>query len=134
MVAVARRIPKGTVLGWGAGLLGATITPRYLYPWYNDQLAEVGELGLLAPRPGVLKNFRVVHTIPDGNGNLITYTVRVGGVNSPLAVAFASTDAFGFDLTNAISVSAGDRVSVLVTKVLSVGASPRNIVATADLV
>jgi hypothetical protein len=121
-------------LGWGSGSIGTTTTPRYLYPWYSELIAEVGELGFVATRSGNLSNFSVYQNIPEGNGNTITYRVRVAGVATPLVVNLASTDFFGIDVTNVVSVTAGDLVSILVSKSLGIGKSPRNVVAAADFV
>ena len=133
MAAVARLISQGAVLGWGAGLIGSSITPRYLYPWYADQLAEVGELSLVAPQSGILRNFRVRQNIPGGNGNPITYTVFVSGVATPIAVTLQSTALAGSNLVNSFSVATGDRISVRATKSLGISDSPRGIVTTIDL-
>lgn len=122
------------LLGWGAGLLGATTTPRYLYPWYSDRMAEVYESSLVVPRQGVLKNFRVLHGIPAGNGNQIVYTIRVAGGSTALVVNLASTGGFGENTSVLIPVNAGDYVSVMVTKALGIGESPRNISTSVDLV
>lgn len=121
-------------LGWGSGSVGTTITPRYLYPWYSDLIAEVGELGFIAPRSGELSNFNVYQNIPEGNGNTITYRIRVAGITTALRVDLASTNFYGIDTTNTVPVIAGDLVSVLVSKSLGIGKSPRNVVAAADFV
>lgn len=122
------------VLGWGAGVLGSSPTIRFLFPWYSDQLAEVGETGLVVPRSGTIQNLRVRHNIPNGNGTLISYIVRVSGVDSTVKVDLASNVSTGSDTVNSVAVTAGDYVSVKVTKAASVGASPRNVAVTAELV
>jgi hypothetical protein len=121
-------------LGWGSGSVGATATPRFLYPWYSDRLAEVGELGFIATRAGELSNFSVYQNIPEGNGNTIIYRVRVAGVTTSLGVSLASTDFYGKNTTDVVPVTEGDLVSILVSKSLGIGKSPRNVVAAADFV
>jgi hypothetical protein len=125
---------NATTLGWGAGTLGASTTIRYLYPWYGDQLAEVVETGLVIPRPGVVRNLYVHHTIPSGNGGVISYRVRVSGVDAAVTVALASTSPSGSDTSNAVAVTTGDVVSIKVEKASNVDQSPRNIVVTAELI
>lgn len=124
---------NATMLGWGAGLLGSSITVRFLTPWYSDQLAEVRETELLVPRQGTLKNLHVRHNVPDGNGQLITYTIRVNGSDTALSVILASTASEAMNLVDTIAVNAGDQISIKVDKVADVLRSPRNIVATAVL-
>jgi hypothetical protein len=121
-------------LGWGAGSVGTTVTPRYLYPWYSDRLAEVGELGFIATRSGELSNFSVYQNIPEGNGNTIIYRIRVAGVTTSLVVSLASTAFYKRNTTDVVSVTDGDLVSVLISKSSGVGKSPRNVVAAADFV
>jgi hypothetical protein len=122
------------VLDWGSGAVGSSPTTRFLFPGYSDRLAEVGEIGLLIPRPGIIRNLYVVHNAPKGNGNTIVYTVRVAGIDSPVAATLSSTSNNGADTANVVLVAAGDLVSIRVMKTLGVGQSPRNIVATVELV
>lgn len=133
-MAVSIRRRAARALGWGAGLLGATTTTRYLYPWYSDQIAEVNEVGLVAPSCGVLRNFSVLQNIPEGNGNLIVYTVKVSGVATPLVVSLSSTANYGVNTSVAIPVNAGDYISIMVEKALAIGKSPRNVATVVDLV
>jgi hypothetical protein len=134
MAVVVRKRAGAAVLGWGAGLLGTSDTVRYLYPGYSDQLAEVRETSLQAPRSGVLRNLQVRHNVPDGNGASIVYTARVNGVDTALAAAVPSTAGSGNDLTNSVAVDIGDLVSIRVSKVAGVGKSPKNVVVTAELI
>lgn len=131
MAVVARKRPVD-VLSWGAGQLGSSSTPRYLYPGYSDQLAETHELGLHVARSGILRKLQVRHNVPDGNGNDIIYTVRVVGVDSLLQVVLASTAVLGSDLSNTVPVGAGDYLSIRVNKAAGVARSPRDVVVTAE--
>ena len=123
-----------TVLNWGSGAVGSSTTTRYLYPGYSDRLAEVEELGLIVPRAGTLQNLYVLQNNPKGNGNNLVYTVRVNSSDTLLVVTLASTSSIGSNTTNTVSVSAGDVISIKVSKPLSVGQSPRNISATLEFV
>lgn len=134
MAVVARkRVTAAAVFDLGSGSVGSTTTTRYLYPGYSDRLAEAFELGLRSPKTGTLKNLFIAHNDPKGNGNNITYTVRVAGVNSTIVAVVPSTTVNGSDTTNSVAVSAGDLVSIKVTKASVVGQSPRNVVATVEL-
>ena len=121
-----------SVFGWGAGTLGSSTSTRFLYAWFDDGLAETNESGFRAPRAGTLKNLHVRHKDPKGNGNNIVYTLRVAGVDSTVIVTLPSTSLIGSDLVNSIAVSAGDLVSVKVTKALGIGQSPRNVTVSAE--
>lgn len=121
------------VVSWGSRTLASTTATRYLAPFVDDAMAPVVEVGWRAPRSGTLRDLYVRHGTPLGNGNIITYTLRVAGVDSTVLVALASTGGAGQDTTNSVSVNAGDLVSIKVTKASGVGASPRDIVVTATL-
>jgi hypothetical protein len=118
------------ILALGAGSIGSSTTTRYLFPFYSEQLAEVNEFGFESPRSGIIKNLRVRHNKPKGNGNNIVYTVRVAGSDSSVSVTLASTSTSGNDIINTVSVSAGDLISIKVEKSSGVSSSPRNVIAT----
>jgi hypothetical protein len=123
-----------SVLLFGAGQVGSTTTTRYLYPGYDDDLAQTVVVSMVAPYAGTLRDFFVRHNSADGNGNSIVYTVRVNGVASAVSVTLAS-GAIGqaSDLANAVAVAAGDLIDIEVTKAASVGNSPDDVTATIDL-
>jgi hypothetical protein len=123
-----------TVLEWGAGSLGSSSTTRYLYPGYSDQIAEVRETRIRLPRAGSLQRLRVVHNIPAGNGNVISYIVRIGGADTPLRVDLTSTTLTGEDITNVVPVADGAYISVKANKTTGIGASPRNVTITVEFV
>jgi hypothetical protein len=134
MAVTIRKRSADSILGWGAGVLGSSTTTRYLYPWYDDRLAEVAESGIHIGGPGRIRNLRVRHNIPAGNGGTITYVIRVSGVDSGVKVDLASDAVVGNDIVNSVGVLPGDYVSIKVTKATPVGASPRNVAVTAELV
>jgi len=117
---------------WGDDSVQGTTTTRYLTPGYDDGTAEVTPTQFRLPRPGILRNFRVRHNVPAGNGNNIVYTLRVNGVATALAVSLSSNTADASNLVNAIAVNAGDLVDIEVTKAASVGASPNNIIGSME--
>lgn len=116
----APAIDAGTLL-FGAGRIGATTTPRYLYPGYSDHTAQTTPVRFQIPRASTLRNLRVTHSNPGGNGSLITYTLRVNGVLTGLSVTLASTSASGIDLVTSVSVLPGDLLDILVTKGAPIG-------------
>lgn len=120
------------VLSWGNGGVSATVTTRYLTPWSDPTLAQTSPVQYRVPRGGRIRNLRVRHNTPAGNGNPIVYTLRVNGVASALTASVASNVADGSDLVNSVTVVAGDLVDIEVTKALDVAASPTAIVVDAE--
>lgn len=120
------------LLAFQAERVGATTTTRFLGAPAIDQ-ALIEPRVYVAPFDGVLSRLRVAQSSPAGNGNTIVYTVRVNGTPSALVAALASTDLVGLNLVNAVAVTAGDQVDLMVTKALAVGVSPRGVLAEVEL-
>lgn len=121
------------VLLWGNDSVSASTTTRYLTPGYDDVLAPIAVVQIRVPRGGTLRNLRVRHNTPNGNGNVIVYTVRINSVATAVTVSLASTSADGSDVTNTAAVAAGDLVDIEVTKAASVATSPDDVAATLEL-
>jgi hypothetical protein len=118
---------------FGAGYVFATIKTRYLFVGYSDDPAEITPHQVLAPKTGIVKNLRIIHNILGGNANPITYRVRVNGIATLINVVIPANAASGIDITNTAPVTAGQPIDIEVTKVLSVGSSPRNVVAIVEV-
>ena len=116
------RMTGGTAAGsapilFGAGDLSNTATARYLFPSYVDDLAQTDVITWRVPRNATIKNMRVRIEVPAGTSTTaLTFTFQVNGVNTALAVTMAANAADGSNLANSVVLSAGDRVSVEVTK------------------
>lgn len=121
------------VLGFGASSVSATTTTRYLWPWYEDSLAQTAPVQIRAPRAMTIRNLYIRHNTPAGNGNNIVYTLRVNGVASALTVTLASTSNNGADTTRSVVVNAGDLLDIAVTKAASVGTAPTGVTATLEV-
>lgn len=121
------------VLGWGSSNVTSSTTTRYLHPWYEDSIAPTAVIQIRVPFAGTLRNFRVRQGTGAGNGNNIVYTVRKNGTAGAIVATLASTANDGSDLSNTITVAAGDLVDIEVTKAASVTTSPSDITATLEL-
>lgn len=117
---------------WGDNSVGSTTTTRYLSPGYDDGVAETSPTQIRAVRAGTMRNFRMRHNAPAGNGSSIVYTLRVNGVATALTVSLASTATDGSDLVSAVAIVAGDLLDFEVTKAGGIGGSPNNVVGTAE--
>lgn len=114
--------PPTAELTWGDGSVAASTATRYLEPGWEAGTAPLAPIQWRSSRPGTLRNLRVRHNTPVGNGNAVVYTLRVNGVATALTVSLASTGADGSNLVNSVSVVAGDLLDIEVTKALAIGA------------
>jgi hypothetical protein len=117
---------------FGAGSVSSTTTTRYLFPAYDDSIAQTDPVQYRSPRAGKMRNLRVRHNDPAGNGNSIAYTLRINGVASALTVSMTSTASDGSDLVNEVPVAAGDLIDIEVTKATGVGQAPKDVTATIE--
>ena len=131
------RLTGGTDAGsaplvFGAGDVSNTATTRYLFPSYVDDLAQAQVITWRVPRNGTIKNMRVRIEVPAGTSTTaLTFTLQVNAINTALAVTMAANAADGSNLANSVVVSAGDRVSVEISKAAVVtGTRPFDITAS----
>ena len=121
-----------SALLFGADNVTATVTTRYLPAGYALGSAPSNMLEYVVPIPMVLRNLRVRHNNPQGNGEAIVYTLLVDGIATALFASLASTDTDGSNLVNSVAVAAGQRIAIEVTKALGVGTSPMEITASLE--
>jgi hypothetical protein len=121
------------VLLFGAEALSTTTTNRYLFPSFTLDLAATTPIQIRIPRGGTMRNMHINQT-GDGNGNNLTYTLRVNNTPTALAVTLASTDNTGSDTANSVPVSAGDAIDIEVTKPSGIGNSPDDVTCTIEFV
>jgi len=119
---------RGDVYMFGDGNIASSTTTRYLTPGYDAGQALTTEIGIPFLRAGVIRGIVVYHEMGAGNGNDIEYTVRINKSTKVLAVAIASTSTTPVIDLGEVDVVAGDVASVMVTKALTIGASPQNII------
>lgn len=117
---------------WGNNGVAATTVTRYLEPWFDDANAPTNRIQWVAPRDGTIAGLNVIHNSPAGNGGNIVYTLEVNAGATLLAVTLASTGSTAVNDAEAVAVLKGDLISLEVTKAISIGASPNDIVATAN--
>lgn len=120
-------------LQWGNSSVSGTTTTRYLSPGYGDATAQTTPIQQVVPTAGTLRNLRVKHNSPAGNGNAIVYTVRINGAATGVTVSLASTGTDGADTVNTAAVVAGDKIDIIVTKAVTVGASPGDVTASLEV-
>jgi len=118
---------------WGNDGVSSTTATRFLAPGYLSSTAHTTAIQFRCPCAGTLKNFYVHHNSGAGNGNAIVYTIMINNIASTLTISMASTAADGSDLVHTVAVAQGDLIDIRVTKELSVGTSPTNVLATLAL-
>lgn len=126
----------GTVksfLTWGDDNITTTTTTRYLTPGFDDGTAETTETGYRVPSDGTAQNMRVYARAVGSGAATLTYTLMVNGSPSSLEVAMSNTAQDGTDLVNTVSLSAGDLISIRVTKSTSLSSSPDDIMVSLEV-
>jgi len=126
--------PNPAFLHWGSNAISSTTSTRYLQPGYDSALAPLTAIQYRAPAACKLRNMRVRHNTPAGNGLAVVYTLRINGVASALTVSMASTATDGSNLVNTVAVAAGDLIDIEVTKAASIGATPNDIVCAVEVI
>lgn len=98
--------------GGTTAALSATAV-NYSHVDHNQQQghATITNRENLITEAGVLRYLRVESVAP-GAGKSFTYTVMLNGVATSLEVVIANTDTSGEDITNTVSIAAGDRISL----------------------
>lgn len=122
---------RNSAIVFGAKSINTTTTTNYLWPGCRDQTATTveTETKLSLYRAGLLKGFTVIHAgSAGGDGDDIVYTVMKNGVSTGISVTIASDSGTAVtDSTNYAFVSAGDYVTIQVTKATDITTSPTQI-------
>lgn len=121
------------IVSWGVASVSASTATRFLLPSWDAGMAPLSPVAWRSPRAGTLRNFRVRHNTPAGNGGAVVYTVRVNGVATTVSVSLASTSADGSDLVNSVVVAAGDLIDVRVTKAADIASGSLAVTASAEM-
>jgi hypothetical protein len=121
------------IVTWGVGSVSASTATRYLLPSWDAGMAPLNPVAWRSPRGGTLRNFRVRHNSPAGNGGIVVYTVRVNGVATTVTVPLASNASDGSDLLNSVVVAAGDLIDVRVTKAADIASGTLAVTASAEM-
>lgn len=108
---------------WAAANIDATANTKVMPVGYESAMLDANTpKGYLAPRAGTFRNMFARHNTANGNGNTVTYTLRVNGINTALAVTLA-TGAIGSNsnLVTTVAVAQGDLIEVTKTNALGLG-------------
>jgi hypothetical protein len=82
----------------------------------------------------VLRNLVARHQIAAGNGNPVTYRVRINGIDTPMVVTIPTAVVVqAFDLLNTAAIAQGDIVTLQATKLLALGGGGVQPVCTMEL-
>lgn len=113
---------------FGAGNASASVADRYLFPANGDNVtAQTTRIQFTVPFD-LTVNSMYLDQAGNGNGNDIIYTLEKNATpETDLQITVASTANAGSD-TGSVSFVAGDKMSLAVTKPLSIGTSPSDII------
>lgn len=120
------------ILTWGDDSIATSMTTRYLTPGFDDGQAETTETAFRIPFACTLKNLRIRARVAGSGAATLTYTLVVNGTPSSLTVSMSNTSQDGSDLVNTVAVSAGDLISIRVTKSASLSSSPDDVMASLE--
>ncbi|MDX1421547.1 MAG: hypothetical protein R3322_00315 [Kiloniellales bacterium] len=129
-------IGAGSSITWGNNSVGAAADTRYLTPGRSTTTASTSPIFTQSvPRAGTIINLRVLTNDSVGNGNSVVYTLHVNGAPSALTASLA-TGAPGqaSDLVNAVDVAAGDSISMVATKALTIGNGSIDVQVTVEFI
>lgn len=121
----------GGTLVFGARSAGTDTAARFFAPGFDQTTVVATELQIPLPRTGIIRNMRIQCTAGTGGGN-VTYTVRINGGNTTLASTFANTSTSASNTSNTATVTAGDLMSVRITKASAPVTGQSNIIITFD--
>ncbi len=119
-------------LTYGALSMTTSTVTRYLYPagGWGTGTADTDEKGITLQSDVTLKRLEIVIRAGAGNGEDVDYTVNLDGVNTGLTISIPSTSAGSFIVDVNVAGAAGQKVSIELAKLLSIGgASPQDIQA-----
>lgn len=124
--------PPTDTLFWGNTGIGTSTTARFLTPGHDPNTALTTAIQFRVPRVGVLKQLRV-HSNTAGTGAAtLTFTVRKNSVATTITCSYSNTAQDGSDVTNSISVAAGDLIDITITKSTTLSSSPAEVMATLE--
>ena len=108
---------RSTMLLWGNRGWGAGTSTRFADPYWSDNNAGSDAVAFRVPRAGVIRSLYFYAT-QAGSGEF-TATVRVNGASTALAVTVGSGIAEAENLSDEVSVNAGDRIDLEITRTAS---------------
>jgi hypothetical protein len=122
------------IFEWGVSGVQTSTTDRFMSPgWINAVAGTTDSFQIRCTRAGTLRNLYVYANTAGASSNNIIYTVRVNGVDTALAATMAASAQNGQNTSDTVAVSAGDRISIKVSKPLTITTSPTNIFVTLEL-
>jgi hypothetical protein len=113
-----------SLLVWGNLDIAAAADTRFLTPGGDQTVAVATDTWqFLLPAAGTLNRISVAHNTADGNGELVTYTLMVGGFATGVAVSLATGAISGANnLVTAVTASTAARISIRAVKPNAIGA------------
>lgn len=124
------QVGGGGIIAAGSEGVPVAVGQYWLAPWNDAAPAEAGGHQWIAPADGTLRNFYVLHNVPGGAAEPITYEWYVNNVATGLSVVLNANAVSGSNLVTSVAVAQGDVVDLRATHA-GLTSSPERIVATA---
>lgn len=125
--------PYSVAMGWSSSAqvisgnttnpLNASASTEYIYPQglsvtnNTEVVFDANPTVMLISRAGTIKNFYVSLATAPGTAHSRSFTIRVNGVSTAVTLTISGASTTGSDLTNSVSVSANDQISIIETAV-----------------
>lgn len=129
---LAAVVSNGSIVTWGATNVAATTVARWLAPGFYGAVGSTTAISFLSPAAGSFQNLTVSWR-PAGNGNSVTFALWISGVLAA-SLSVSSTSSSGSLSTGLLPVSLFAPVELRVTKAVSIGSSPSDIIVTSRFV
>lgn len=124
----------GSGIVFGTGDTTTVATAVFMEPGFGAT-ASTPEIQMPITRPGILRNLRIQVAGAGTGAATVTFTVRIGGVDSTLTTNISNTaTGAASDLTHTVAVVAGSLLSISIVKSGAVAAGQTNVTATIELV
>jgi hypothetical protein len=122
------------IFEWGNNGIQTSTADRFMSPgWISAVAATTNTFQIRCTRAGTLRNLYVYANTAGAGANTVSYVVQINGVDTAIVATALPTVQSLQNTVNTAAISAGDRISIKVTKAGTITTSPANIFVTLEL-